>query len=175
MNKINQKVNTTNHQLSSCRHVWGSNAPRRKYVSWAGSTSTKRNLLQVTPATLLQHVGGTRSTFTSCGAHPPYTFTSCGLHPPYCFFVLAAPATLSCPATANTSSKLSPVAGCGTNLYTAVYDFIVLIKAGAHDVRVCEKYTEFNSDTCIRCIIRITSFRITTQECGSHACITSFE
>jgi hypothetical protein len=42
-----------------CRCVWGSNAPRRKSVPPVGLTNTKRNLLQVTPTVLLQHVGGT--------------------------------------------------------------------------------------------------------------------
>jgi hypothetical protein len=52
--------------------VWGSNAPRRKFVFPAGSTRTKRNLLWVTPAVILHHASGTRSTLTSCGPHPPY-------------------------------------------------------------------------------------------------------
>jgi hypothetical protein len=73
-----------NKEVYTSKRAWGSNAPQRKSVSPGGSTRTKRNLLRVTPAVLLQHVGGTRSTFTSCGPHPPYTFTSCGPHPPYC-------------------------------------------------------------------------------------------
>ena len=106
------------------RRVWGSNAPRRKSVPPAGSTNTKRNLLQVTPAVLLQPAGGTRSTFTSCGPYPPYTFTSYGLHPPYCYFVPVTPVALSCPTAADTSSKYIPLAGCAANLDTAVYDFM---------------------------------------------------
>ena len=86
---------------------------RKKHVSPAGSTSTKRNLQRVTPAMLLQPTGGTRSTFTSCGPHPPYTFTSCGLRPPYCCFVPAVPAALRCPAAADTRRMLLPLAGCG--------------------------------------------------------------
>ena len=108
----------------ACPRVWGSNAPHRKSVPPAGLTNTKRNLLQVTPAVLLQPAGGTRSTFTSCGPYPPHTFTSCGLHPPYCCFVPVAPAALSCPTAADTSSKLLPLAGCAANLNTAVYDFM---------------------------------------------------
>ena len=112
-------------RCSHCRlRVWGSNAPRRKSVSPAGSTNTKRNLLQVTPAVLLQPAGGTRSTFTSCGPHSPYTFTSCGLHPPYCCFVPVIPVALSCLSAADTSSKLLPLAGCAANLDTAVYEFM---------------------------------------------------
>jgi len=104
--------------------VWGSNAPRRKSVSPAGSTRTKRNLLQVTPAVLLQPADGTRSTFTSCGPYPPYTFTSCGFHPPYCCFVPVILAALSCPAATDARSKLLPLAGCATNINTTVYDFM---------------------------------------------------
>jgi hypothetical protein len=71
---------------STCRHsVLGSNAPRRKSVSPAGSTRTKRNLLRVTPAHsryfVLQPVGGTaRSTkyvdFMRPAPAVSYTFTS---------------------------------------------------------------------------------------------------
>jgi hypothetical protein len=104
--------------------VWGSNAPRRKSVSPAGSTRTKRNLLWVTPAVILQPASGTRSTFTSCCPHPPYTFTSCGSHPPYCCFVQVIPAALSCPTATDAHSKLLPLAGRAANLNTAVYDFM---------------------------------------------------
>ena len=104
--------------------MWGSNAPRRKSVSPAGSTRTKRNLLRVTPAVLLQPAGGTRSTLTSYGPHPPYTFTSCGSHPLYCCFVPVIPAALSCPAATDARSKLLPLAGCAANINTAVYDFM---------------------------------------------------
>ena len=103
------------------RRVWGSNAPRRKSVSPAGSTRTKRNLLQVTPAVLLQPAGGTRSTLTSCGPHPPYTFTSCGSHPPYCCFVPAVPAALSCLAATDTRSKYTIGGLYRKSLYLARY------------------------------------------------------
>jgi hypothetical protein len=54
--------------------VWGSNAPRRKYVSPAGSTRTKRfNLLRVTPAVLLQHAARTRNILLLPAGSSPYT------------------------------------------------------------------------------------------------------
>ena len=109
-----------NHRVRRQR-VRGSNAPRKKSVSPAGSTRTKRNLLRVTPTILLQRAGGTRSTFTSCGPHPPYTFTSCGLHPPYCCFVPAVPVARSCSALLQPTPAASiTLTGCATNLNTAV-------------------------------------------------------
>ena len=154
--------------------MWGSNAPRGKSVPPAGSTNTKRNLLQVTPAVLLQPAGGTRSTFTSRGPYPPYTFTSCGSHPPYCCFVPVTPVALSCPTAADTSSKLLPLAGCAANLNTAVYDFMTnsrYLRARTPYEYANSTRTEFNSNTCtfIRCIVRTMSFRIIDQEFLNHA------
>ena len=147
--------------------MWGSNAPHRKSVPPAGLTNTKRNVLQVTPAVLLQPAGGARSTFTSCGPYPPYTFTSCGLHPPYCCFVPVAPVALSCPTAADTSSKLLPLAGCAANLNTAVYDFMTNSR--------CLRRTSMRTihgiqlNTFIRCVVRTMSFRIIDQEFLNHA------
>jgi hypothetical protein len=42
------------------RCVRGSNAPHWKYISPAGSTHTKLNILWVAPAVLSQHAGGAR-------------------------------------------------------------------------------------------------------------------
>jgi hypothetical protein len=62
-----------NHRVRRQR-VRGSNAPRKKSVSPAGSTRTKRNLLRVTPTILLQRAGGTRSTFTFMRPAPAVYF-----------------------------------------------------------------------------------------------------
>ena len=158
--------------------MWGSNAPRRKSVPPVGSTNTKRNLLQVTPAVLLQPAGGTRTTFTSCGPYPPYTFTSCGPHPPYCCFVPVVPAALSCLAAADTSSKLLPLAGCAANLNTAVYDFMTnswyLRRTSMRTVHGIQ----FEYIHLMRRSNEPTNHAISNYQSRiskSHACITSFE
>ena len=175
---MRRQLGTTAWHGARRHRVWGSNAPRRKSVSLAGSTNTKRNLLQVTPAVLLQPAGGTRSTFTSCGPYPPYTFTSCGLHPPYCCFVPVTPVALSCPTAADTSSKLLPLAGCAANLNTAVYDFMTNSRyLRRTSMRTVPRYTDGVQLEYIHPMHR-SNHVISNHQSGiseSHACITSFE
>ena len=75
------------------RRVWGSYAPRRKYVSPAGSTSTKRNLLRVTPTVLLRlrvvpvvrllHAARTRRILLLCVGYTHRIVASCRWYPPH--------------------------------------------------------------------------------------------
>jgi hypothetical protein len=82
--------------------------------------------------------------------------------------VPVVPAALSCPAATDARSKLLPLASCAANFNTAVDLYDLLLIAGAYDVRVCEQYTEFNSNTFIRYVVRTMSFRIINQNFLNH-------
>ena len=84
--------------------------------------NTKRNVLRVPPAILLQRavVPVVRLLHAARTRRMRVGYTD----PAYCCFVPVVPASLNCPAAIDAHSKLLPLAGCATNLCTAVYEFI---------------------------------------------------